>query len=115
MTCFSKIFYHMFLESKKKKLKDLFSMVIGIQISVSGCFAKPLFNVVVRLGISLVIACYRSRPEPLLFSDDDGEYVSKAFQVFFDSKGIKRNLTAPHDPPQKFSMQESKETECLWI
>ena len=72
MTCFSKIFYHMFLESKKKKLKDLFSMVIGIQISVSGYFAKPLFNVVVRLGISLVIACYRSRPEPLLFSDDDG-------------------------------------------
>ena len=44
----------------------------GIQIAVSGCYAGPLFNVVVGLGISLVIACYRSSPEPLLFSDDDG-------------------------------------------
>ncbi len=35
-----------------------------------------------------------------LRSDDGGEYVSKAFQAFCDSKGIKRELTAPYNPPQ---------------
>ena len=35
-----------------------------------------------------------------LRSDNGGEYVSKAFQAFCDSKGIKRELTAPYNPPQ---------------
>ena len=35
-----------------------------------------------------------------LRSDNGGEYVSKAFQDFCDTKGIKRELTAPYNPPQ---------------
>ena len=31
---------------------------------------------------------------------NSGEYVSRAFQEFCDSKGIKRELTAPYNPPQ---------------
>ena len=35
-----------------------------------------------------------------LWSDNGGEYVSKAFQDFCDAKGIKREFTAPYNPPQ---------------
>ena len=35
-----------------------------------------------------------------LRSDNGGEYVSKPFQDFCDLKGIKRELTAPYNPPQ---------------
>ena len=35
-----------------------------------------------------------------LCCDNGGEYVSKPFQDFYDLKGIKRELTAPYNPPQ---------------
>ena len=35
-----------------------------------------------------------------LHSYNGGEYVSKPFQDFCDQKGIKRELTAPYNPPQ---------------
>ena len=35
-----------------------------------------------------------------LRTDNGGEYTSKAFQDFCDAKGIKRELTAPYNPPQ---------------
>ncbi|MCO5579843.1 hypothetical protein L7F22_033705 [Adiantum nelumboides] len=35
-----------------------------------------------------------------LRTDNDGEYVSKAFQDFCEAKGIKRELTAPYNPSQ---------------
>ena len=35
-----------------------------------------------------------------LRTDNGGEYVSKAFQDFCESRGIKRELTAPYNPPQ---------------
>ncbi|KAI5067349.1 hypothetical protein GOP47_0017877 [Adiantum capillus-veneris] len=44
----------------------------GVQIAISGCYAGPLFNTVVGLGLSLVVACSRAYPEPLFVADDDG-------------------------------------------
>ncbi|KAH7293483.1 hypothetical protein KP509_28G027800 [Ceratopteris richardii] len=44
----------------------------GVQIAISGCYAGPLFNILVGLGLSLVIACWRSRPDPLVITDEDG-------------------------------------------
>ena len=35
-----------------------------------------------------------------LHSDNGGENVSKTFQDFCDLKGIKRELSAPYNPPQ---------------
>ena len=35
-----------------------------------------------------------------LRSDNGGEYISKSFVDFCDTKGIKRELTAPYTPPQ---------------
>lgn len=43
----------------------------GVQIAISGCYAGPLFNLLVGLGLSLVVGCWRSRPEPLLIADKD--------------------------------------------
>ena len=34
-----------------------------------------------------------------LRSDNGGEYISKSFVDFCDTKGIKRELTAPYTPP----------------
>ncbi|KAI5074779.1 hypothetical protein GOP47_0010740 [Adiantum capillus-veneris] len=44
----------------------------GVQIAVSGCYAGPLFNMVVGLGLSLLLACWRSDPNPLVITDEDG-------------------------------------------
>ena len=41
-----------------------------------------------------------SKKVKCLRSDNGGEYVSRAFQEFCDSKGIKRELTPPYNPPQ---------------
>ena len=35
-----------------------------------------------------------------LRSDNGGEYVNHTFHFFCDSKGIKRELTTPYNPPQ---------------
>ena len=35
-----------------------------------------------------------------LWSNNGWEYVSKVFQDFCDAKGIKREFTAPYNPPQ---------------
>ena len=35
-----------------------------------------------------------------LHTDNGGEYLSKDFDDFCDAKGIKRELTAPYNPPQ---------------
>lgn len=43
----------------------------GVQIAISGCYAGPLFNLLVGLGLSLVVGCWRSYPEPLLIADKD--------------------------------------------
>lgn len=44
----------------------------GVQIAISGCYAGPLFNIVVGLGLSLVLGCLKSKPEPFLIADKDG-------------------------------------------
>eukprot|EP00250_Pteridium_aquilinum_P029632 c39870_g1_i1 orf=37-2016(+) len=57
----------------------------GVQIAISGCYAGPLFNMLVGLGLSLVIACWRSDPNPLLVTDDDG---SLFFIIGFLAAGL---------------------------
>ena len=45
-----------------------------------------------------------------LRSDNGGEYMSKQFQDFCDAKGIKRELSAPHDPPQNGTAERMNRT-----
>lgn len=43
----------------------------GVQIAISGCYAGPMFNTVVGLGLSFVLASWNRFPEPLILPDDD--------------------------------------------
>ena len=43
---------------------------------------------------------YTGKKVKSLHFDNGGEHVSKPFQDFCDLKGIKRELTAPYNPPQ---------------
>ena len=45
-----------------------------------------------------------------LHFDNGGEYVSKSFQDFCDTKGIKRELTAPYTPPQNGVAEQMNRT-----
>ena len=45
-----------------------------------------------------------------LHFDNGGEYVSKSFQDFCDTNGIKRELTAPYTPPQNVVAERMNET-----
>ena len=42
--------------------------------------------------------------------DNGEEYVSKIFQEFCDRKGIKRELTTPHNPPQNGVVERTNRT-----
>ncbi|MCO5564874.1 hypothetical protein L7F22_018542 [Adiantum nelumboides] len=44
----------------------------GVQIAISGCYAGPLFNTVVGLGLSLTLGCWNSEPDPYVIVDKDG-------------------------------------------
>ena len=45
-----------------------------------------------------------------LRTDNGGEYVSKVFEDFCDSKGIKRELTSPYNPPQNGVAERMNQT-----
>ena len=54
-------------------------------------FSNVLSHVETQIGKK--VKCLRS--------DNGGEYVSKPFQDFCNLKGIKRELTAPYNPPPR--------------
>ena len=55
----------------------------GVQIAIAGCYAGPLFNIVVGLGLSLVVVSWKSSPDPFLVTgnDDDVFYMIGFFTV----------------------------------
>ncbi|KAJ4783036.1 Sodium/calcium exchanger family protein [Rhynchospora pubera] len=50
----------------------------GVQIAVSGCYAGPLFNTVVGLGLSFTVAAWREYPEAYEITSD-----SALFETLF--------------------------------
>lgn len=42
----------------------------GVQIAISGCYAGPLFNMLVGLGMSLVLASWTLHPSPFVIPQD---------------------------------------------
>ncbi|KAL9242165.1 hypothetical protein vseg_016191 [Gypsophila vaccaria] len=51
----------------------------GVQIAMSGCYAGPMFNTLVGLGLSLVYGAWSSGSTPYVIPRDAGLFVTLAF------------------------------------
>ncbi|WJX25437.1 hypothetical protein P8452_14476 [Trifolium repens] len=54
----------------------------GVQIAISGCYAGPIFNTLVGLGISLVSSTWSQYPQPILIPKDPYLWETLVFLVF---------------------------------
>lgn len=53
----------------------------GMQIAFSGCYAGPLFNTLMGIGLSFVLASWKSYPAAFVIPHDDSIYITLAFLV----------------------------------
>lgn len=53
----------------------------GAQVAVSGCYGGPVFNVLVGLGLSMLLACWSGYPQPVEIPREPGLYRTLAFVV----------------------------------
>ena len=59
----------------------------------------PCFDLLVIKKNGTLVEMQIDKKVKCLWSNNGGEYGSKAFEEFCDAKGIKREFTAPYNPP----------------
>ncbi|KAF5202960.1 Cation/calcium exchanger [Thalictrum thalictroides] len=51
----------------------------GVQVAISGCYAGPIFNTLVGLGLPLVLSCWSEYPSSYVIPKDSSLYETLAF------------------------------------
>ncbi|CAL4925113.1 unnamed protein product [Urochloa decumbens] len=53
----------------------------GAQVAIAGCYGGPVFNVLVGLGLSMLMACWAGYPRPVRIPREPGLYRTLGFVV----------------------------------